>query len=104
MLQWTGDPEVLQRVATDPEFSILEAYDHDALLGCLGQPALGEQLLREAREGHAEFVAGWNEFMKELGIHGQPVGVKKLREMLLEEGINPESNEFSQGIIAMREE
>jgi predicted DNA-binding antitoxin AbrB/MazE fold protein len=25
MLQWTGDPEVLHRIATDPEFGILES-------------------------------------------------------------------------------
>jgi len=25
MLHWTGDPEVLRRIATDPEFSILES-------------------------------------------------------------------------------
>jgi predicted DNA-binding antitoxin AbrB/MazE fold protein len=25
MLQWTGDPEVLRRIVTDPEFSILES-------------------------------------------------------------------------------
>jgi hypothetical protein len=25
MLQWTGDPEVLERIATDPEYGILEA-------------------------------------------------------------------------------
>ena len=37
MLQWTGDPEVLRRVAEDDEFSILEAYDHDELARCLGQ-------------------------------------------------------------------
>jgi predicted DNA-binding antitoxin AbrB/MazE fold protein len=24
MLRWTGDPEVLRRIATDPEFGILE--------------------------------------------------------------------------------
>jgi predicted DNA-binding antitoxin AbrB/MazE fold protein len=29
MLQWTGDPEILRRIAEDPEFSILEAYDHE---------------------------------------------------------------------------
>jgi hypothetical protein len=39
-----------------------------------------------------------------LGIRGQPVGAKNLREMLLQTGINPNTNEFSQGIIAMREE
>jgi predicted DNA-binding antitoxin AbrB/MazE fold protein len=25
MLPWTGDPEVLRRIATDPEFGILES-------------------------------------------------------------------------------
>jgi predicted DNA-binding antitoxin AbrB/MazE fold protein len=25
MLRWTGDPEVLRRIATDPEFGILES-------------------------------------------------------------------------------
>jgi hypothetical protein len=66
--------------------------------------ALGEQLLREAREGQAEFVAGWQEFLKQLGIPGQPVGARQLRELLLREGINPDNHEFSRGIIAMREE
>src|SRR5688500_17486653 len=59
---------------------------------------LGEQLIREAREGHAEFVAGWRTFMEELGIQAQPIGAKQLREMLLQEGITPEENEFSRGI------
>jgi predicted DNA-binding antitoxin AbrB/MazE fold protein len=36
MIQWTGDPEVLRRIAEDDEFSILEAYDHDELARCLG--------------------------------------------------------------------
>ncbi len=31
MLQWTGDPEILRRIAQDPEFGILEAYDHEEL-------------------------------------------------------------------------
>jgi len=66
--------------------------------------SLGEQLIREAREGHAEFVAGWEGFMQELGIQGQPIGAKKLRELIHQEGIKPEDNAFSKGIIAMREE
>ena len=41
MLPWTGDPEILRRIAKDPEFSILEAYDHDEVLRCLRQPAKG---------------------------------------------------------------
>ena len=52
----------------------------------------------------ADFVAGWKEFMKTLGIRVKPIGAKKLRERLLKEGIDAESNEFSRGIIAMREE
>ena len=68
------------------------------------EDSLGEQLIREAREGHAEFVAGWSKFMEELGIHGKPMGAKKLREGLLQAGIHPAANEFSRGIIAMRDE
>lgn len=58
-----------------------------------------------ARPGKARTsVAGWGKFMHELGIEGQPIGAKNLRELLVAEGINPKLNEFSQGIIAMREE
>jgi hypothetical protein len=65
---------------------------------------LGEELLRTSREEQAEFVAGWKKFVKQLGIRGKPIGAKKLRERLLKKGFDPESREFSQGIIAMREE
>jgi hypothetical protein len=47
---------------------------------------------------------GWQKFMKQLGIHGKPIGSKKLREMAIREGLDPESTEFSRGIIEMREE
>jgi predicted DNA-binding antitoxin AbrB/MazE fold protein len=33
ILAWTGDPEELRRLAEDPEFSILEAYDDEDLYG-----------------------------------------------------------------------
>ena len=67
--------------------------------------ALAEELLRVSRKEQAAFVAGWDKFMKQLGIRGvKPIGAKKLRERLLKKGFDPESNEFSQGIIAMREE
>jgi hypothetical protein len=74
-----------------------------------GQPApdeepLGDQLLREARGGQAELAAGWTTFMEELGIQGQPIGARKLREMLIADGIDPNDNSFSREIIAMREE
>jgi hypothetical protein len=42
---------------------------------------------------------------KILGIeHIRPVGVEKLREMMIADGIDPNDNEFSRGIIEMREE
>ncbi len=65
---------------------------------------LGEQLMREAQESHADFLAGWTKFTEEVGIRGKPMGAKKLRALLLQTGINPDKNEFSRGIIAMREE
>jgi hypothetical protein len=68
------------------------------------EESLGEQLMREAREGQAEFVAGWRQFMEEQAIQGKPIGAKKLREMALQHGVKPEDNEFSRGILAMREE
>jgi hypothetical protein len=66
--------------------------------------SLGDQLIRDAREGHDEIVKGWREFMNELGIHGKPIGARQLREMLIRNGINPNDNEFSRAIIAAREE
>ena len=64
----------------------------------------GARLIQEAQGQHAAVVAAWRKFMEELGIQGEPIGAKKLREMLLQQGINPEANEFSREIIAMREE
>jgi hypothetical protein len=66
--------------------------------------ALGEELIQTTREQRAELVSGWRQFMKQLGTHPKPISAEKLREMAIREGINPEGNEFSQGIIAMREE
>jgi hypothetical protein len=70
----------------------------------LSMEELGEQLLREAREGQVEFVAGWDGFMDQLGIRGKPIAVRQLREMLLREGVHPDDNALSRGIIGMREE
>jgi DNA/RNA-binding domain of Phe-tRNA-synthetase-like protein len=66
--------------------------------------SLGDELIRQADEGHDEVVKEWRKFMKELGIKGKPIGAKKLRERLLRNGINPADNEFSRAIIAAREE
>ena len=39
-----------------------------------------------------------------VGITGEPIGAKKVQEMLAAEGVKPEENSFSRGIIKMREE
>jgi hypothetical protein len=64
----------------------------------------GARLLREAKANQAAFSAGVAKAFAEMGITGEPVGAEKLREMMLACGIDPEDNEFSREIIAMREE
>jgi hypothetical protein len=66
---------------------------------------LAEELIRDSKRGHAAWVKEWDKMMKQLGIQGPPIGAKKLREMILKKGkIDPSKNEFSRGIIEMREE
>ena len=65
---------------------------------------LAEEILRQGRKDQPILAAGFKKFLKQLGIKGKPIGAKKLQELLLARGFDPESNEFSQGIIAMREE
>src|SRR5262245_60578885 len=65
---------------------------------------LAEEILRVGREDQAVLAAGFKKFLKQLGIKGKPIGAKKLREMMIKRGFDAEGNEFSQGIIAMREE
>lgn len=64
----------------------------------------GARLLRQAEAGQAEFAAGWARAMEKLGIHGEPIGAEKLQQMIAACGVKPEDNEFSRGIIEMREE
>jgi hypothetical protein len=39
-----------------------------------------------------------------LGITGRPIGAEKVQEMIAACGVKPEDNEFSRGILKMREE
>ncbi|MCZ7574991.1 MAG: hypothetical protein M5U01_41100 [Ardenticatenaceae bacterium] len=52
--------------------------------------------------------AGWkawfDEWFQHIGITTQPVGAESLQEMMLQEGVRPEENLLSGGIVAMREE
>jgi hypothetical protein len=66
--------------------------------------ALAEEIIRASRQEQAAMVAEFKKFMKQLGISGKPIGAKKLREMAIREGLDPNGTEFSRGIIEMREE
>jgi hypothetical protein len=45
-----------------------------------------------------------DEWFEQMGIDVQPIGAEQLQEMMLKEGIRPEDNILSKGIIEMREE
>lgn len=64
----------------------------------------GARSLRAAQANQAALSEAVAKAFEEAGITAEPVGVEKLREMMLQEGIRPEDNEFSREIIAMREE
>jgi len=64
----------------------------------------GARLLRIARQQEEQWVTGWAAAMKDLGISGEPIGAEKVQEMIASCGFKPEDNEFSRGIIQMREE
>ena len=64
----------------------------------------GARLLEKARRSQAAIAAGWAKAMEQMGITAEPVGHAKLRQMMLECGVDPNDNAFSREIIAMREE
>ena len=66
---------------------------------------LADELERVSKREDAAFRAGWDKFMAHLGIADlKPIGAKKVREMMIKEGYDPNSNAASQEIIRMREE
>ena len=66
---------------------------------------LYEEMMRASKREDAAFQAGWDKFMQQLGIADlKPIGAKKLREMMIKRGFDPNRNDFSRGIIEMREE
>jgi hypothetical protein len=68
--------------------------------------ALAEELLQPpSPEERAAIEAEMDKFIKFLGLEGRKaIGAKKLRELAMQEGLDLEGNEFSRGIIEMREE
>jgi hypothetical protein len=45
-----------------------------------------------------------DEWFQQLGVAAPSIGAEKLQALMLQEGLKPEDNLLSQGIIAMREE
>ena len=64
----------------------------------------GAQLLRQAQTNQATISAAIAQAFAEMGITGEPIGAEKVQEMMRACGMQPDANEFSQDIIAMREE
>ena len=60
--------------------------------------------LERARKAKPLIQERWAKVMKELGIEGKPIPIEELHAMMLAEGINPNDNAFSRGIVEMREE
>jgi len=67
-------------------------------------PERGDWLWEQSLREQPQITAAWNKAMKGMGISGEPVGAEELQKMFLECGVNPEENQFSRGIIEMREE
>jgi hypothetical protein len=67
--------------------------------------SLGAQLLRRAEESQPVLEAAWDELMARWGVHGQPIGIQRLRERIQEEcGSEPGDNALSRELISLREE
>ncbi len=64
----------------------------------------GARLLREAEANQEALSAAWAKALDAMGIRGEPIGAEKVQQMIAAEGFKPEDNEFSRGIIEMREE
>jgi hypothetical protein len=63
----------------------------------------GARLWREADVCQVQMAAGWLRAMEQMGVRGEPIGAEKVQEIIAAGGIKPEDNEFSRGIIEMRE-
>jgi hypothetical protein len=58
----------------------------------------------ETEEQQVEALAVWERVKEQMGIRGEPIGAENLQAMMLAEGIKPEENILSRGIIEAREE
>ena len=61
-------------------------------------------LLERSRQNKEKQRQAFAKLFEKMGIHGEPIGAENVQKMIAACGIKPEDNEFSRGIIAMREE
>jgi hypothetical protein len=67
--------------------------------------SLGAELLRRAEQSQAALEVAWDELMARWGIRGQPVGIRRLREMFASESAGEGTDKtLSAELIALREE
>jgi hypothetical protein len=64
----------------------------------------GARIRRDSVRGAEELARLAEKVFKEMGIEGKPIGAERVQQIMLAEGVKPENNEFSRGIIEMREE
>ena len=97
--------EILKAKITQVEKEIVEVrQDLEQLLAVAG-PRTEEHSLAGLRPVDKTGWQPWfDEWFQQMDITAQSVGAEKLQALMLEEGIRPEDNLLSQGIIAMREE
>lgn len=104
--------QMIEELGADGVSQSLSAEDQDetvrqalARLASEESPAeRGAKLLREARLNQDRIAAAWAAAIEEVGISDEPISAEELQKMFAECGIRPEDNEFSRGIIEMREE
>lgn len=68
-------------------------------------PAMrGRRILDSAKRNRAKNQKLWKRAFEGLGVRRTPVGIEKLHQMMKEAGLDPNDNQFSRGIIEMRDE
>lgn len=60
--------------------------------------------LQHSKENRAALLKAAERVAEEMGIGAPEMSVEELRRRMIADGVRPEDNIFSRGIIAMREE
>ena len=69
-----------------------------------GHEALDRLRFIAPRHAAADRIERAKAVLRAMGIEGEPIGAEALQRLMVSEGVDPQSNEFSRGIVEMREE